>query len=212
MSTLKESPNRDPMLEAYIQPNDVVSSVINRATGERKTEIELACIEYLQDSDKNRFADFLNFISNMIELVGGKNEKREQVSTFSNPLVDQENQTSIVFKVATLNFVNKATGARPQAIEIKVESTDKEERLSVLSFSPPIKNHDPLYRISVDFLEIPPKFNSYITGKPEAVNNEGWHGETILLPSTAEVKGFAQKVFAVYQRQGQQDQTPALQS
>lgn len=108
---LKEEPflfgRHSRILDASAQPNDArISSLIDPATGEKKEKIERNCIAYLQDPSRTTVGDFLNFTSNMIELIGGKRykEKNEVVFTSSNPLLDQETNTSTVLtvKISTL--------------------------------------------------------------------------------------------------------------
>lgn len=184
------------------QNNPDISPVIDPAIGEKKTEIERDCIEYLQNPDKNTAIDFLNFTSNMIALIGGrrrKSESSEVIFTSSDPLLDQETQASIVFTVRKLDL----TKSNIATITIQAQFADRlEQLLTTYSNLPSL-----IYTMSAKYSETPLELDSYITGKKEPVL---LGIEKNLDPN--EAKDFVRRVFDVYTRQGQQVQPPTPQS
>ena len=179
-----------------------ISPIIEPATGEKKTEIERECAEYLQDPKRDSAPDFLEFTHNMIELIGGKRSQNEGQTveyTSSDPLLDQKANSSIVLKT------NISDGM--SILKIRAEFADKLEELQVIF---PVfnkggsKEKDSLnsvftdYSMFVDFSK--PQFDSYIKGTPitSAIYDLGLN----------EVKGFGRRIFDVHKRQQTQPSTP----
>lgn len=183
---------------------------IEPAQGEEKERLKRDCIEYLQDPDKTSVADFLNYTNNMIQLIGGKREKKENgnIVTLSNPLLDKETDTSIVLKITE----TEEGGLMPMTrMTITAESPSKTEGLQV--FLIPGKEKDDIAYSTYGGLNrkiIRPNFESYITEKEVPEELVLMTGSRDLKPT--EAKGFARRIFGVYRRQGQQAQSPTLQS
>lgn len=178
------------------------TATIEPAQGEEKERLKRDCTEYLQDPNRTTDLDFLNFTQNMIQLIGGKREKGKGtvVFTSSNPLLDQETQASIVFKVKKSDL-DKIT-----VITIEAQFADRLEQL--LTVHGNSRNSPSFYQVSSRHSERPPELDSYIIGKRQhallVMEN------TDLNPNKA--KDFVRRVFDVYTRQGQQVQPPTPQS
>ena len=191
------------------QPHDVDNSpIIEPATGEKKTELERACAEYLENPDKTAVRDFLDFTSNMIGLIGRVRVeiKAGNVISYFSDIKDQETQTSMVFHA-------KETGnAEITAATITSRHPDTNilETLAIVSFPLHSKSYDECQwtMTSIDTPLTPSLPKSYITNREE--KRSPIIGTRDL--NSIEVKGFAQRVFEVYQRQGQQAQSPTSQN
>ena len=175
-----------------IAPNP--SFIIEPATGEKKVELELACAEYLQNPDKNTAGDFANFAANMIRLIGGEKWEKENrnVIISSNRLVDQETQTFIFFKTEKLYFCSIVHS------HITAKSTYEKGGLNAF-FRDGRPEDAQEYSMYTNLPKTHPELNSYIAGKKELVSTG--KGSNQLNPT--EAKDFARRVFAVWQRQGQ---------
>ena len=184
--TIVEQPIEKQTAEEQIQP----------ATGEAKKRLESDCIEYFNNPEKNAVADFLNFTSNMVQLTGGKREKRGRgnIFTSSNPLLDKNTNTYITFRVKDAGNI--------AIVEITARDNDKSEEIWAVMSS--FTKQSLEYNLRTTFYQEFPEVDSYITGKKEAVILD--NKKTDLEPDQA--KSFTQRVFGVYQRQQTQPSTP----
>ena len=171
-----------------------ISPIIEPATAEEKIEMERYCTKYFNNPTQDYAQDFFHFTHTMVQLIGGERheEKSGAVIASSNPLEDQETQTSIVFAVRRSDKDKLVT------VRIKTESAEQREELS-LSF-PHLR--DEAYKCVITThnytsRKTPPEFHSYITGKEEPSSVDIGEKDMILY----ELQGFAQRVFDVYKRQ-----------
>lgn len=189
-----------PKQRTVKQEQSVGERIIEPAQGEEKARLERYCTEYLQDPGKATVTDFVDFTRNMISLIGGTTSRKSESGvtfTSSGLLVDQETRTSIVLVVREAD-INKIT-----TVSITAESAAKTEELGAILYLSAKDSIEP-YFTSANHHQTSPGFRSYITGK-EVPGKPVFSGGGNLQPD--EAKGFAQKVFDVYQRRGQQPQT-----
>ena len=194
-------------------PNEIgvapdISPLIEPAQGEEKERLLTECKEYLQNPSRITASDFLEFTQNMISLIGGVRTRvnNMSISCFSDIFEDKETQASMVFNTTRTDDANITTAK----ITSRHPDTNILETLAIVSFPLNSGNYVECQwtMTSIDTPLTPSLPKSYITGKEE--KRLPIIGTRDL--NSIEAKGFAQRVFEVYQRQGQQAQSPTSQN